>query len=409
MRIVPNQGSRPDSAARASATDRCRPWPRFAVRIAIAAGVAATLAGPPATAASAVGCDTAFASNQALPAVVNISVIRVLPTKDAAANKVPDMHFELFVGSGAIIDPSGIIVTNKHVIQDAATIRVTFHDRSQLRAQLIAAAGLVDLALLKVVSPKPLPILSFGNSDEVRVGQPVIAVGNPLGVGTSVTTGVVSAVNRNLMRTPFDDFIQTDAALNPGNSGGPLLDCSGSIIGIDTALLSNNSLLGSIGLGFAMPSNDVKFVTDMLRDPANSAPNWIGLHLQDLTESLASVFHRPTIAGAIVTRVEPNSPAAHASLSAGDIILGVRGEEMPELARRAARPGGGSIRTANIAVGLAASSDKGRDDRGAAVAAHGGTARRGSGQLRKHCNSRVGRPGLAPCQHHAGRSQEIRA
>jgi serine protease Do len=172
--------------------------------------------------------------------------------------------------------------------------------------------------------------LHFANSDAVAVGQPVIAVGNPLGIGTSVSTGVVSAVNRDLMRTPFDDFIQTDASINPGNSGGPLLDCAGKVIGLNTALMSNNSVLGSIGLGFAMPANDVTFVLGMLRQPVFTAPNWVGLHLQDLTVQLATIFGRPSVDGAIVTGVDPDSPAAGVSLAPGDIITGALGEDRPD-------------------------------------------------------------------------------
>jgi serine protease Do len=269
------------------------------------------------------GCNISDVVAHALPSVVNISVVRVLSRTESGQATYD--HFELFVGSGAIVDPSGLIVTNKHVIQDAAIIRVTFQNRETVSAQLVAAAAYTDLAVLKVNMPKPLPALSFGDSDALKIGQPAIAVGNPLGIGTSVSTGVISGVNRNLMRTPFDDYVQTDASINPGNSGGPLLDCSGHIIGIDTALLSNNSTLGSIGLGFALPANDVEFVVGILRDPSRQRPNWIGLHAQDLTSLLASVFGLPGTDGAIVTGIEPNSPAARASLQRGDIIIGING------------------------------------------------------------------------------------
>jgi serine protease Do len=171
--------------------------------------------------------------------------------------------------------------------------------------------------------------LQFADSDALRVGQPVIAIGNPINVGTSVSTGSVSAVNRNLMRTPFDDYIQTDAAINPGNSGGPLLDCSGKVVGMDTALLSNNSAQGSIGLGFALPSNGVKTVVRMLQDPKD-APNWIGVQLQDVNARLASSFKWPNVSGAIVAGVAPGSPAAQASLVPGDIITRVGGKEEPD-------------------------------------------------------------------------------
>lgn len=275
---------------------------------------------------AASACDVVGTAAEALPAVVNISVVRAATA--GTADK-PSTGVQFIVGSGFVIDPSGIIVTNQHVIQGAISIRVTFQDKTQAVAHLLGAASLVDLALLKVDVSHPLPTLSFGNSDRLKVGQPVIAIGNPIGVGTSLSTGSVSALNRNLMRTPFDDFIQTDAAINPGNSGGPLLNCSGKVVGMDTALMSNASLAGSIGLGFAMPSNDVKLVAGKLLNP-NIMPNWIGIHLQDLTARLAMLFDRPVVSGAVVTAVDPGSPAAKASLVPGDIITGVSGRDLPD-------------------------------------------------------------------------------
>ena len=304
----------------------------------LAAGATPAVAGTP------ISCDASSVVAQALPAIVNITVVRVggpehettnaegEPTKAEgdSAKRSADGHIAVFVGTGSVIDPSGVIVTNKHVIQGAAMIKVTFSDKSTARAQLIAAASLIDLALLKVDVPRPLPTLQFANSDALKLGQPVIAIGNPLGLGTSVSTGVVSALNRDLMRTPFDNFIQTDATINPGNSGGPLLDCAGEMVGVDTALLSNNKTLGSIGLGFALPSNVAKFIASKLDRPDEAMPGWSGLHLQDLTSDLARTFGHPDMAGAIVTRVDPNSPAAQANLQSGDIIMGVDGQALPD-------------------------------------------------------------------------------
>ena len=301
---------------------------RHAKRLKSAPVVAALLAitvwcVPAANAAAPAACDVPHAVAHALPAVVKILAVR-----GVTENGQPS-GIQYFVGTGVIIDPSGIIVTNQHVIQDAAVVRVTFQDKTQVPTYLLGAATLVDLALLKVDVQKPLPSLSFADSDKLQIGQPVIAVGNPIGVGTSVSTGSVSAVNRNLMRTPFDDYIQTDASINPGNSGGPLLDCDGNVVGINTALLSNNTTLGSIGLGFALPANDVKFIAGKLRQPGDS-PNWIGIHLQDLDARLAILFKRPTASGAVVTFVDPNSPAARASLVPGDIVTGVSGKDLPD-------------------------------------------------------------------------------
>jgi serine protease Do len=303
--------------------------PRIALAIAVTAGLLTACIGT-GVAAPSDSCNTTGVVAQALPAIVNIRVVKITRENDAAASKPAGEKIDVSVGSGAIIDASGVIVTNKHVIQDSAMIEVTFNDKSQVPAQLIGAGALSDLALLKVDVGKPLPFLQFGDSDALRLGQPVIAVGNPLGIGTSVSTGVISGLDRDLMRSAFDDFIQTDASINPGNSGGPLLDCTGKIVGIDSALVSNSKVLGSIGLGFALPSNDVQFVARKLRDPLTSTATWVGLHLQDLTARLATVFGRPDISGAIVTGTDPDSPAARASLVAGDVITGANGHELPD-------------------------------------------------------------------------------
>jgi serine protease Do len=292
--------------------------------------IAALLAGPGAMAATPDTCDIQHVVARSLPSIVSITVVRILHDDKSEPGKPPAVHLGVFVGSGFIVDPSGLIVTNKHVIEDAAVIKVTFQNRKEVLGQLYASAAGIDLAVLKVNLPVPLPTVSFGNSDGLEIGQRVIAIGNPLGVGTSVTTGVVSAQNRDLMRTPFDDYIQTDASINPGNSGGPLFDCSGRVIGVDTYLLSNNSQLGSIGLGFALPSNDVSFVVGMLRNPDLTAPNWIGLRLQDLTEELAAIFGRPNVNGAIVTGLDPDSPASAASLGTGDIVMALDGHALAD-------------------------------------------------------------------------------
>lgn len=286
-----------------------------------------------ARAESVATCNVSSIVARALPAIVNITVIKVPGANEASDGEVAEAatgstgpHFETFVGSGSVIDPAGIIITNKHVIQDAATIRVTFDNKQQVPAQLISAASMMDLAVLKVNMPQPLPTLRFGDSDSMQIGQTVIAIGNPLGLGTSVSVGVVSARHRDLMRTPFDDFIQTDATINPGNSGGPMLDCSGRIVGVNTALLSNSKVLGSIGIGFAIPSDETQFVVSKLIYPEDDRPNWIGVHLQNLTPRLAAIFGRPDMSGAVVTGVDPNSPAAVASLQPSDIIVGADGQ-----------------------------------------------------------------------------------
>ncbi len=384
----------------------------------IAAFVALAATGTEASAAMPPGaCDVTAAIARALPSVVNITVVKVSNGEDAtatpstaeksaavksAAAPAPDDQIAVFVGSGSIIDPSGIIITNKHVIQGAAMIRVIFHDKTEVPAQLIAAANLVDLALLKVNMPQPLPALQFGDSDTLQVGQPVIAIGNPLGIGTSVSTGIVSGLNRDLMRTPLDDFIQTDATLNPGNSGGPLLNCQGDMIGVNTALLSNNSLLGSIGLGFALPSNDAKFVAGRLRS-LDAVPDWVGLHLQDLGAQLATSFGRPNMQGAIVTGVDPGSPAALASLRPGDIITAADGQDMPDSRAVLRAVIEGAAKSGDDAFGMAARADDGCAGANATMAGHDGAPQRRISQRcqRAACAGKWSR--LAPGCDHAGR------
>lgn len=299
--------------------------PRRGVAVALAAVLAwaAVWSAAAANSATVGACDVPAVVKRALPAVVNILSVRLL-RKDGKPSGI-----EFFVGTGVIIDPSGVIVTNQHVIQDAVVVRVTFPDKTQTAAYLIGAASLTDLALLKVDVAKPLPVLSFADSDKLEIGQPVIAVGNPLGIGTSISTGSVSAVNRDLMRSPFDDYIQTDATINPGNSGGPLLDCNGNVVGIDTALISSSKIHRSIGLGFALPADTVKFVAKKLQTPG-AMPDWIGVHLQDMNARLAATFKQQGVLGAIVTGVDPNSPAARASLAPGDVVTAVSGEDLPD-------------------------------------------------------------------------------
>ncbi len=255
-----------------------------------------------------------------LPSVVNISVWSTEPASTGVAEKSARNEFRVY-GSGLIVGADGIIVTNRHVIQGAKTISVVLRDRSRLPARVIGVAQLVDLALLKVDAERPLPVLQFADSDLLHIGETVVAIGNPLGVGTSVTSGVVSAINRNILDTPFDDFVQTDAAINHGNSGGPLIDDAGRVIGINTLFRAPTGSSGSVGIGFAIPSNDVAFVVSRLLGPGPKTPGWIGVRLQDTTPEMAEAFGMRRARGAVVTAVAPDSPAAHAGLLPGDIIL----------------------------------------------------------------------------------------
>lgn len=264
---------------------------------------------------------------QVLPAVVNLSVVKIQAM--TATGEEPTAQRLRFFGSGFIIDPSGIIVTNRHVIQGAVEITVSFADNTQAPAHLIAAAAVADLAVLQVKADHRLPVLALANSNQVRIGQSVLAIGNPYGLGTSVSHGIVSGLNRNLNETPFDDDIQTDAAINPGNSGGPLVDTQGEVIGVDTALYTQMNG-GDIGIGYAIPSNDVAFAVKHLLNPDLPAPGWIGLTGQDVTPDLAKAFALPRVEGVIVQAVSPGGPAAQAGLRPGDVILALNGATPPD-------------------------------------------------------------------------------
>jgi serine protease Do len=260
-----------------------------------------------------------------LPAVVNISVWKPASDSTAGANasgSAPSQRTESF-GSGFLIDQSGIIVTNYHVVQDAEEISVVFSDNTHARGHVLAAEPVVDIALVKVDVGRPLPHLSFGDSDKLRIGDPVFAIGNPLGVGVSASAGIVSALNRDIMDSPYDEFIQTDAAINHGNSGGPLIDAAGEVIGVDTAIFSNVANGGSIGLGFAIPSDIAKMVTEKLLIYGHVQPGWIGVWLQDVNPELAQALGLPNSDGSIIAGIEPGSTGAKAGLQEGDVILRV--------------------------------------------------------------------------------------
>jgi serine protease Do len=259
-------------------------------------------------------------ARQAMPAVVNISAWQVHPSAKAGG---PPRRVKVY-GSGFIIDPTGIIITNKHVVDDAANLTAIFRDSDRAPARLIAAAAMLDLAVLKVDVGQTLPYLRWGNSDALEVADPVLAIGNPLGIGMSVSTGVVSALNRDLQDTPFDSYIQTDAAINHGNSGGPLINQAGEVVGIDTALYNPDQKGGFIGIGFAIPSSTAKFVVGRLLDPSHPKPAWLGVTLDDMTQELAKALGLPQSTGAIISEVDPTGPGG-ASLRPGDVMEALDG------------------------------------------------------------------------------------
>ncbi len=233
------------------------------------------------------------------------------------------------LGSGFIIDPAGYIVTNNHVIDGADEITVTFTDNTTLKAKLVGKDERVDLALLKVESDKPLQAVSFGDSDVERVGDWVLAIGNPFGLGGSVTAGIVSARGRDIRQGPYDDFIQTDAAINRGNSGGPLFNMNGEVIGINTAIYSPSG--GSVGIGFSVPSNLAKSVVMQLREYGHARRGWLGVRIQQVTPDIAESLGLTKAQGALVAGVNDGGPADKANIHSGDIILKFNGHEVDEM------------------------------------------------------------------------------
>jgi len=227
------------------------------------------------------------------------------------------------LGSGFIIDPSGYIVTNNHVIDHATDIQVTLTDGSVHPARIVGRDVKTDLALLKISASRPLPYVAFGDSDQEDVGDWVIAVGNPFGLGGSVSAGIVSARNRDINEGPYDDFLQIDAPINPGNSGGPLFDQAGHVIGIDTAIYSPSG--GSVGIGFAIPSNVAKRVVAELRESGHVARGFLGVSVQVVTPQIANAVGLDRPEGVIVASVTANSPAEGAGLKRGDVILAFNG------------------------------------------------------------------------------------
>ena len=258
-----------------------------------------------------------------LPTVVNITARGQMEAPAAAmvaANETPPAgQITTVVGSGFVIDPAGIIVTNYHVVAGASEIVVNFADGSSSPASVLSTCRVCDVALLKVTVGHKLPAARWGDSDKLEVGDPVVAIGNPLGLGMSVSSGIVSALNRNIMETPVDDFIQTDAAINHGNSGGPLFNMHGEVIGIDTAIVSPTT--GSSGLGFAIPANTARLEIDRLLKYGWLRPSWLGMIVQQVTPDMARALGMARPEGSIVAAAVPGGPAEKAGVQVGDVVL----------------------------------------------------------------------------------------
>jgi serine protease Do len=315
----------------------------------LCAVLALSLAAPALMPASARPAPDSFADLAAklLPTVVNISTSQTLkaPPQGAMPQLPPGSPLEdLFknflgpkpntprhvtsLGSGFIIDPSGFIVTNNHVIEDSDQITVSLQDGTSLPAKVVGRDTKTDLALLKVVPRKPLPATHFGDSEKVRIGDWVIAIGDPFGIGSTVTAGIVSARNRNINAGPYDDFIQTDAPINRGNSGGPLFDMDGNVIGINSQIYTPSG--GSVGIGFAIPANLAREVTGQIRQFGMARRGWIGVRIQQVTPEIAEGLSLPTSQGALVNDVTKGGPAAKAGLSNGDLVTGFDGKAVPD-------------------------------------------------------------------------------
>jgi serine protease Do len=326
---------------------RWRSWRPGAAALALV--LALVLAAP----AGARPAPDSFAdlADRLVPAVVNISTTQRVEGNAGIEPPVlpPGSPFEDFfkdfmeknqprqsrkatsLGSGFIVDPKGYVVTNNHVIQDAEEISVILHDETRLAAKVVGRDSKTDIAVLKVDAKQPLPAVSFGNSDAVRVGDWIIAIGNPFGFGGTVTAGIISARGRDINAGPYDDFLQTDAPINRGNSGGPMFDLGGGVIGINTAIYSPSG--GSIGIGFAIPSSSAEPVIRQLIEHGEVRRGWIGVRIQTVSNDIAELLGLKDTTGALVADVIAGGPAAAAKLRDGDVILEFDGKTINQMRR----------------------------------------------------------------------------
>src|SRR3954466_10201135 len=298
-------------------------------------------------------------ADQVMDAVVNISASTTVEARGRALPQLPpgtpfeDLFEEIFnrrrqggqggpggqgdsprqrrsnsLGSGFVIDPSGIVVTNNHVIGDANEINVIFADGQRLKAEIIGKDSKIDLAVLRVKPEKPLKAVPFGNSDKMRPGDWVTAIGHPFGLGGSVTAGIVSARGRNIESGPYDNYIQTDASINKGNSGGPLFNMNGEVIGINTAILSPTG--GSVGIGFAVPASTAVPIIDQLRQFGETRRGWLGVRIQNVDDATAEALHLGSAPRALVAGIDEKGPAKASGLEVGDVIVKFDGKDVRE-------------------------------------------------------------------------------
>ncbi len=328
---------------------------KSSVMAAMAAVIAlpmATLA-PPSRPAIARTAPDSFAdlAEKLLPSVVNISTTQIAKKRERGPEIPqfpPGSPFEEFfkdffdrnrpdgpprkstsLGSGFIIDASGYIVTNHHVIEDADEVTVILHDDTNLKARIIGRDPKTDLALLKVEPKKPLTAVRLGDSDKVRVGDWILAIGNPFGLGGTVTAGIISALKRDINSGPYDSYLQTDASINRGNSGGPMFNLNGDVIGVNTAIYSPSG--GSIGIGFAIPATQARLVIDQLRQFGKTKRGWLGVRIQTVTDQIAESLEMGKARGALVAGVTEKGPAESAGVKSGDVIVSFDGKAIVEM------------------------------------------------------------------------------
>lgn len=330
--------------------------------LAITLGAASLLASAPASARGPDGI--ADIAEKVIDAVVNISTSQTVEAKGgggdrgAMPNLPPGSPFEEFfddffknrrgggpgkggdknsdnqprktnsLGSGFIVDTSGIVVTNNHVIADADEINVIMNDGTKIKAELVGVDKKTDIAVLKFKPVKPLIAVKFGDSDKLRLGEWVIAIGNPFSLGGSVTAGIVSARNRDISQGPYDNYIQTDASINRGNSGGPLFNLEGDVVGVNTLIISPTG--GSIGLGFAVPSKTVAGVVDQLRQFGELRRGWLGVRIQQVTDEIAESLNIKPARGALVAGVDDKGPAKPAGIEPGDVVVKFDGKDVKD-------------------------------------------------------------------------------
>ncbi|MBN8956124.1 MAG: Do family serine endopeptidase [Rhizobiales bacterium] len=337
----------------------CRPF--------AAAGIAAALVMPLLTAPAQARGPEAITevAEEVIDAVVNISTSQKMDSKSGPSGQMPQLPpgspFEEFfdeffknrrgqgggdkegqnrernnsprrvnsLGSGFVIDPSGLIATNNHVISDADEITAIFNDGTKLKAEVVGRDTKTDMALLRVKPDKPLKAVKFGDSDKLRLGEWVIAIGNPFGLGGTVTAGIVSARNRDINSGPYDNYIQTDASINRGNSGGPLFNLNGDVVGINTAIISPSG--GSIGIGFAVPSKTAIAVMDQLKEFGETRRGWLGVRIQQVTDEIADSLNLKPARGALVAGVDEKGPSKPAGIEAGDVIVKFDGRDIKEM------------------------------------------------------------------------------